>query len=80
MNHQFEKPNEIAILTTVLYYETGLKKLSDEKYEDYQRILRTFRESRVIHPMDSDMVKLAIEDFISEMDKETLQSILTKLQ
>lgn len=79
MRMHFDQPNEIALLTTVLCYKTGVDKLSDKDYKEYQRILKTFRESKTIHSMDSDAVKNAIEDFIDEMDKGTLNQIMEKL-
>lgn len=79
MNIIFDQPNEIAMLTTILYYYTGLKKLSDQDYEEYQRILKTFRDSKCIHSMDADTVKKAMEDFMAEMDQGVLQQMMDKL-
>lgn len=79
MNIHFEQPNEVAMLTAILDYQTGQKKLSDQDYKEYQRILKTFRQDKYIHSMDVDMVKKAIENFIVEMDRDVLKQMMDKL-
>lgn len=81
MKKTFTPPNEIAMLAAALNYKTGVDKLSDQKsYREYLKIAQDFRNDYCIFEPDYGKVKAAIQQFVEEMDKKTLQSILTKLQ
>lgn len=80
MKVTFTQPDEIAMLAAALNYKTGVDKLSDqESYKEYLQIAQDFRDDHYISEPDYGKVKAAIQQFIEEMDKETLQSIWDRL-
>ena len=68
--------SETAMLATALYYKTGLEKQSSENYREYSDEVRN-RKS--VNSFDFDKVRTAIEQFLGEIENDTLHNILDKL-
>ena len=71
--------SETAMLATALYYKTGLEKQSSENYKEYKRISDEVRNRKSVNSFDFDKVKTAIEQFLGEIENDTLHNILDKL-
>ena len=71
--------SETVILATALYYKTGLEKQSSENYKEYKRISDEVRNRKSVNSFDFDKVRTAIEQFLAEIENNTLHNILDKL-